>query len=584
MIAQDSRFPRTSLVFALSVSLLAFLASEARAGEFAVGSGCDHATIGSAIVAALISPEDDLIKITEDLLSQSVVLENFDPDIRGKVTIRGGYTSCGDTTSSGRSIIDGVTSNPVVRVLTSTASDSDAILENLELIGSGVRGIEVLDGGHLTLNNVIVEGNDGGGAFVESGGTMVTRLGTTIQSNGWGASTPASGGGIDCIGGNLDLAGAVHSNRAEIGGGIHGTSGCIAELRSGLDVTNNTATTNGGGVYLTAGSVMIGDGQGSVIAVDANAADQGAGLFVEGATVILADASVSHNYGFEDGAGLYASTNAVVFLVASDGCTTGLPCNLISDNIIDSPSGVGTAVYAVDAEVTLQRQSVVRNQLNHPQPFDEQPRLLYAEGSSAILTLENLEIRNNEATALIEATDGATVVGSYLSTARNTFETGGDTFFSYISVTGTDTTASFYSSIFWDHGGFFQAGPSPFLRLDCLMLNTDFGTEFADVSNFVLVDNPQYYNADSGDLRIPPTSPAVDFCDEAAIPVPGAPDFEDEPRGVDHPLNPNGSPGVPGQLFDIGFDEVQPGDTGEVPIFADGFESGNTSAWTSTTP
>jgi hypothetical protein len=54
-------------------------------------------------------------------------------------------------------------------------------------------------------------------------------------------------------------------------------------------------------------------------------------------------------------------------------------------------------------------------------------------------------------------------------------------------------------------------------------------------------------------------------------------DFDVEDRPYDVPFNANGSPGVGGGTYDLGADEVR-------PTFADGFESGNTSRWSTTVP
>ncbi len=68
----------------------------------------------------------------------------------------------------------------------------------------------------------------------------------------------------------------------------------------------------------------------------------------------------------------------------------------------------------------------------------------------------------------------------------------------------------------------------------------------------------------------------MDYCDTFYY-EPTQADADFELRGFDRPENANGSPGVSGGTFDIGYDEVW-------PLFADGFESGTTSAWSSSVP
>ena len=68
-----------------------------------------------------------------------------------------------------------------------------------------------------------------------------------------------------------------------------------------------------------------------------------------------------------------------------------------------------------------------------------------------------------------------------------------------------------------------------------------------------------------------PSSPAIDSCDTFSY-TPLDSDFDLDARGFDLVSVPN----LLGP-FDRGADEV-------VPLFANGFESGNTSAWSSTSP
>jgi hypothetical protein len=92
----------------------------------------------------------------------------------------------------------------------------------------------------------------------------------------------------------------------------------------------------------------------------------------------------------------------------------------------------------------------------------------------------------------------------------------------------------------------------------------------------VVAVDPRFAAPAQGDLHLHPQSPAVDFCNIAAY-APAHGDGDGQARGFDLGSNPNGTPGVPGGLFDLGFDEVR-------PLFADGFETGGTSRWSAVTP
>ena len=89
-------------------------------------------------------------------------------------------------------------------------------------------------------------------------------------------------------------------------------------------------------------------------------------------------------------------------------------------------------------------------------------------------------------------------------------------------------------------------------------------------SEVLVGEDPSF--AGPGDYRLSIASPAIDFCDGSR--AGGAyGDLDGELRGTDQP-------GVPdrfaGAHFDLGFDEFLGAPTS---IFADGFESGTTGAW-----
>jgi hypothetical protein len=78
-----------------------------------------------------------------------------------------------------------------------------------------------------------------------------------------------------------------------------------------------------------------------------------------------------------------------------------------------------------------------------------------------------------------------------------------------------------------------------------------------------------FVNPPAGDYHLRPDSQAIDRCD-ASVVAPQYADIDGDSRGYDHPLFNIIGP------YDLGADE-----TGEPPLFADGFESGNTSGWSS---
>lgn len=83
-------------------------------------------------------------------------------------------------------------------------------------------------------------------------------------------------------------------------------------------------------------------------------------------------------------------------------------------------------------------------------------------------------------------------------------------------------------------------------------------------------DDPLFVDPAGGDLRLSPGSPAIDAGDNAAVPPEVTRDLDGNPRIVD-------GDGDLVETVDIGAYELVP----EIDVFADGFESGDTTSWSS---
>ena len=138
----------------------------------------------------------------------------------------------------------------------------------------------------------------------------------------------------------------------------------------------------------------------------------------------------------------------------------------------------------------------------------------------------------------------------------------------------TNATATLNSSVFYPNLPVFLGSGGALSEVDCLILSNTSGLPGG--ATFISTADPLFANPIVGNLRLRTDSPAVDYCDTLGY-APLHFDGDHEARGFDLASNPNGTPGVNGGLFDLGFDEVR-------PLFADGFFSGNTSAWSSAVP
>ncbi|SDD53830.1 hypothetical protein [Aquimonas voraii] len=190
--------------------------SEAATYRVGVGVGCTHASIQSALDAAAASAENDVVLITrsgnwtEQALTLSVTNQTID--------IRGGYAACADATPDG------------VRTPISGAGGAQASVLRVGTSGTN---------SSVSLSDLTLSGGDA-----------------------TGTSTAGNGGGLQFSGaGQLQLLRTVLSgNSATRGGGLHvaGINGAARiVLGAGSQIIGNTASSDGGGIYLDQASLEM---------------------------------------------------------------------------------------------------------------------------------------------------------------------------------------------------------------------------------------------------------------------------------------------------------------------------------------
>ncbi len=197
------------LVPCLSLLLCFSNASWAATFRVGVGTGCTHASIQSALDAAAAAPGNDTVLITR---SASWTAQALVTSVAGEtLELRGGYPSCADASGDGgRTTISGAggSAASVLRIGTQTAQ-ARVNLVDLELSGGDAVG-------------TTATGN-GGGLYFSGPGQLQT------------------------------LRTLISGNRATRGGGIHvaGSNGVSRiVLGAGSQVIGNTASSDGGGIYL----------------------------------------------------------------------------------------------------------------------------------------------------------------------------------------------------------------------------------------------------------------------------------------------------------------------------------------------
>ncbi len=570
----STRRRRIQMLGALALLISANGTSLLSAAIFKVGSdgACTHATISNALIASLAAGADEIrIARNQTYTNLYIHLTDWSPGTVGTVTLAGGYDTCADTTASGTTTIDGQATNPVVEVDTGSQPTSQVTLRNLLFIGSGEEGLRVGAGGQVTASEILLQFNGTGGAAVVDGGDLVIDTLSTISDN--------TGPGITCLtGSQVDTSASIRDNSATAGGGIVAGSTCDMNILHNSAISANNATL-GGGLYASSGATVLVDGAvASVYATeiaDNTATDQGGGIYATGATttILIRNAAVTGNEAGLEGGGIWAGLGAKVIMDRVDGpCFTPARCSDLSGNGVTQSNQVvpGAAVWAESGADVEIYQTIAEN--NYVSPSSDNGSVFFATGVGSTLTAEGIRLWNNqEADALFEGQDFAQLSIAFVTASRNLYDSEYAT--SPIALT-TNATATLNSSVFHPNLPVALGSGGALTEVDCLILSNASGLPGG--ATLISTSDPLFTNAIAGNLRPLPSSPAVDYCDTFAY-TPLHFDGDHEARGFDLASNPNGTPGASGGLYDLGFDEVR-------PLFADGFFSGNTSAWSSVAP
>jgi len=514
------------------------------------GTGCDTTNLGAAVLIAAFSSSDDAIHLADGISHTNInlALNGFDPDgSQGSLAIRGGFASCGDATpTTGRTLIDGDSADPIFEILSSSGGASVVELVDLELTGAGVRALELDDGADVSLVNIWIHDN-AGGVRVRGTGRM------TMDSQSWVFDNSVSGGfggGISCNESAVVVVGGpVSGNFAgQWGGGIFAGGSCQLTLQGKAWVQGNTATFNGGGLAAN-GLAIVNTGEAAQgILIRNNTAENGGGVYVDEASVGLSNTTIDLNEA-ERGAAIYATNDARVSVGRSSifPCQDALRCSSISFNRLGDD--VFGAVGWVDAGASLFISQTFVEGNDSSSGRDNELFLWTLEDAGSFVSLENVTIWGNEARFIATSLSGnqssialrnVTIGGNFYPSSPDPDEPIG-------LFTGTDaTSASVFGGLFWNMGE--TIGTYGGI---CVLADNADALSLASAS--ATISDPRFLDLAGGDLRLHPDSPAVDACLDGE-----SEDIEGQARAVDVPTNANGNPGQTGGIFDAGSDEVIP--------------------------
>ncbi|MEO7432365.1 MAG: hypothetical protein ABIR62_10110 [Dokdonella sp.] len=201
-------------------------------------SACQFHSIAAAVQAAGQVSGPELIAVSGSTWTAQTTVIDHDPD---GLIIEGGFANCSAGISTGRTTIDGSGAVQNGPLFVHSGNGPLTLLHLIIQNGSGA--VTSVAAGPLTLSDVLIYSNHadyGGGLFVSGNDVFRMKLnliGTSINSN----SATANGGGLYLSKVDVSISGGSNI----LGNIAHGTVG--------------TNTGNGGGIYAIDSNILVSD-------------------------------------------------------------------------------------------------------------------------------------------------------------------------------------------------------------------------------------------------------------------------------------------------------------------------------------
>lgn len=401
------------------ILFLLFISTASAAIDIVAGpvgdENCDFNTIQEAVNSG---GSDMRIYVSNQLVTNDGVFIH-NKSMRG---LYGGYADCTDARSG--TLLAGYTpttiSHPAGAALTlaevRAGVSAEIDVNGFNLIdsdqglsaGNGANTIEFI----VNLTNVDIYDNNQG-ITINVGQKDVT----VVNFNYGEIYNNLTGGGIYCINATVNLGHVVsiHDNSSTKGGGVFGRF-CDITLESGdnqliddtaFGIFKNTATENGGGVYLDRSNFTATGNSVFLASISFNNAPstssftvgKGGGFFItSGSVVNLNHARVYGNTAAKHGGGIYLEYTDFTVLPptltmqrSNSNCTIGSSkeCSILSHNKVIGNGGQGGAVYMNEnTYANIYQTEINNNKSNQSSAFHIQ--------ENSILVLEGDLIINNQ--------------------------------------------------------------------------------------------------------------------------------------------------------------------------------------------
>lgn len=536
------------------------LAPSLSAQVFTVGSdaGCDFQDFSSIYNDV---PNGATIRIAKN------VAPSWFPGYR-PWTLEGGYDSCSDATPSGRTTLSGA-GGPLPTVIVSLSGDraGTLVLRNFRIEGGDTGGsgggLQISGESEVILENTVVVGNradHGGGIFI-TGSAASVRLDrdSTVESN----TSEDDGGGIFCEqGARVALNGSTIRLNESVwhsGGGIALTTGCTLVATGGTSFHDNRTSLGAAGIYASQSTLRLTGSAGAPIVFARNeGAHPSLGRGV--AVYLFLSMGEIHNARFSDhkGLSLIYTHDSDLLLDSSLGPLCDLPGQCTT---FENETNRGSRLQYLVGATSGSQVAIRRVRVDDVQAAS----LVYGDGGSEVV------VEGSTFSPSVDTCLGFGLEESHLLLANNDLLfTPSDGLIRDDDQAAGPSSVELYSSIWWGNVGVPFLDPTgrtdTVVTASCLLVEDD--SELLPF-DFISTEAPLFVDETAGDYHHAPGSPAIDFCDTSDW-DPREADLDGQLRGWDDPDTPNALGAV-----DVGSDELAP----TILLFADGFETGDTSAW-----
>ncbi len=510
------------------------VSAETPAATLTVGSefGCAYGSIQAAVDDA--NDGDTIIVQGKTFLGADSTVNIQDKSL----TIIGGQFNCLGGTVSLTTMRANFQVDTIFELTGATAPRTVAlhnfVLHNAAGDGTG-GGIEISDNFKVELHNVAIYDNSadsGGGVRIIGSPIQVSRTALTLYgSQIYNHTEVDNGGGIYCVDAKVVLrdASVVRDNSADLNGGGLYSDNCDVQVFGSADLSDNTAR-NGGGIYATNGSSINLNSSDSDINENSATFD-GGGIYLNDSSLLAQKGHVDGNNAAR-GAGVAAFDDALVTFNDITGCTTTRCLTLHGNSAGKSAGNYGGGVYANNSRVALNYASVDNN-------YAHSGSAVYIEAdntfgnASTLLSLQSVLLARNsvreQSVIDVNSSDNeqhtVDILGTTFAYNKTEFQQGDLLDLRLDGNLDLTVTGAVVRGDESEDG--ISLGGQVLSSVTCSVL--PFGWNFSALKNVIGRQDVQFRDVATDDFRVEPTSPAVDICADAT----GVRGLRDHTRPVD---------------------------------------------------